>query len=156
LAATTNRLAIVLVGAVSISAANVYLLSGESWTTTANLLRVVFFFTVALFYSHVVHAIRRERERADTSDAWAREVEAKVAGRTASLHELYERSRAASAAKSDFVASMSHELRTPLNIIIGYADMLLDASPSSTPQQRDPILRRIRTAAANLLTLVNG
>jgi signal transduction histidine kinase len=156
LAATTNRLSTVLVGAVSISGANVYLLSGGSWTTTANLLRVVFFFTVALFYGHVVCAIRRERERADVSAAWARELEAKVAERTATLRELSERSRAASAAKSDFVASMSHELRTPLNIIIGYADILLDTSPSSTALQRDPIVRRIRAAAANLLTLVNG
>ena len=156
LSATTNRLAMVLVGAISISAANVYFLSGASGPTTPNLLRVVFFFTVALFYSHVVTEIRRERQRADSGFAWARELEAKVAERTASLHELYERSRAASAAKSDFVASMSHELRTPLNIIIGYADMLLDAAASSTPHQPEPILRRIREAAAKLLTLVNG
>jgi signal transduction histidine kinase len=156
LSATTNRLSTVLVGAVSISAANVYFLSGTSWTTTPNLLRVVFFFTVALFYGHVVTEIRRERQRADTGFAWARNLEAKVAERTASLSELYERSRAASAAKSDFVASMSHELRTPLNIIIGYADMLLDAAASSTPHQPEPILRRIREAAAKLLTLVNG
>jgi signal transduction histidine kinase len=156
LSATTNRLSMVLVGAVSISAANVYLLPEASSTTTAHLLRVVFFFSVALFYGHVVTEIRRERERADTSFAWARELEAKVAERTASLHELYERSRAASAAKSDFVASMSHELRTPLNVIIGYVDMLLDAAGSSTPHQAEPILRRIREAAAKLLTLVNG
>ncbi len=156
LSATTNRVLIVLVGAVSISAANVYFLSGGAWTTTPNLLRVVFFFTVALFYSHVVREIRRERQRADTGFAWARELEAKVAERTAGLRKLYERSRAASAAKSDFVASMSHELRTPLNIIIGYADMLLDASSPATPQHPELILQRVREAAANLLTLVNS
>jgi len=104
----------------------------------------------------VLREIRRERLRADTGFAWARELEAKVAERTAGLRKLYEQSRAASAAKSDFVASMSHELRTPLNIIIGYADMLLDEPAPSTPQQREPILRRVREAAANLLTLVNG
>ena len=104
LSATTNRLSMVLVGALSISAANVYFLAGTSGPTTPNLLRVVFFFAVALFYSHVVTEIRRERQRADTGFAWARELEAKVAERTASLSELYARSRAASAAKSDFAA----------------------------------------------------
>jgi signal transduction histidine kinase len=156
LSATTNRLVIVLVGAVSISAANVYFISADAWTTTPNLLRIAFFFTVALFYSHVLREIRRERLRADTGFAWARELEAKVAERTAGLRKLYERSRAASAAKSDFVASMSHELRTPLNIIIGYADMLLDETAPAKPQRPELILQRVRGAAANLLTLVNS
>jgi len=86
---------------------------------------------------------------------WARELETKVAERTAELERLYEKSRAASSAKSDFMASMSHELRTPLHVIIGYADMLLDhAAP--TQDECDVLVGRIRRGGAELLHLVDS
>jgi signal transduction histidine kinase len=50
---------------------------------------------------------------------------------------------------------MSHELRTPLNIIIGYTDMLRDEGSSSDAAESDRLMGRIRTAASNLLHLVD-
>jgi signal transduction histidine kinase len=157
LAATGNNLFMILLGAVLISAANVYFLSpGAFWTSPEHLLRVVFFFAVALFYSHVLREIRSERQRADKGFAWARELEVKVAERTAHLQQLYDHARAASGAKSEFVANISHELRTPVNIIMGYTEMLLDKRLSLRDPERESLVRSARNAAGTLLQLVNS
>jgi len=157
LAATGNNLVMVLLGAVLISAANVYYLSPTAfWTSPDHLLRVIFFFAVALFYSHVLREIRRERQRADKGFAWARELGAEVADRTAHLQTLYDQSRAASGAKSEFVANMSHELRTPVNIIMGYTEMLLDKHSPLGESEREGLVCSIRDAAGSLLQLVDG
>ena len=62
-----------------------------------------------------------------------------------------EAAKAASAAKSRFVANMSHEFRTPLNGIVGMAE-LLSTSPL-TPEQRDSA-EVIRASARSLQALV--
>ena len=58
--------------------------------------------------------------------------------------------------KSEFIANVSHELRTPMNAIIGYTDFLLEGlnGPLTTSQSDD--LGRVRTAAHNLLGIING
>ena len=64
---------------------------------------------------------------------------------------------AASAAKSDFLASMSHELRTPLNAIIGFSSLM--ASQTGEVAGVLPVPREwvehIRTGGDHLLTLIN-
>ena len=62
----------------------------------------------------------------------------------------------ASRLKSEFIANVSHELRTPMNAILGYTDFLLEGlnGPLTVSQSED--LERVRTAAQNLLGLING
>lgn len=54
--------------------------------------------------------------------------------------------------RSRLVANVSHELRTPLNVIVGYADMLVDAGDAATVADTVP---RIRDYAVSLEALVN-
>src|SRR5262249_53457471 len=114
------------------------------------------FFAVALFYGHVVAETRHERQRADAGLRWAKDLEAKVAERTADLHRLCSEAEAANRAKSEFVANISHELRTPLNIIIGYAEMLLDVDLARDRAQHDQTVGRIGRSARGLLDLVDS
>jgi PAS domain S-box-containing protein len=72
-------------------------------------------------------------------------LEAKVTARTAEA-------RAASAAKSEFLAHMSHEIRTPLNGVLGLLQ-LLQREPL-TPDQRD-LVTRIQGAGQSLLAILN-
>jgi len=155
LASTGENLLMVALSTLLVSAANVYFIwGGQIWTSDA-LLRVVFFFVVALFYGHVVGRIKHEQARADRGMVVAKELEAKVAERTAELQRTCEESLAASRAKSEFLASMSHELRTPLHIIIGYADMLGERALVSD-STRWETSARVRKAAAELLHLVDN
>lgn len=72
------------------------------------------------------------------------------------LREARESARAASRAKSDFMATMSHELRTPLNAIGGYVELIEMElrGPITDPQRRD--LARIRASQQHLLGLISG
>jgi signal transduction histidine kinase len=85
------------------------------------------------------------------------EVAEEMASRAALALEnsrLFDESRAATEAKSDFLAVMSHELRTPLTAIIGYAELLQLGVPEPvTPGQHDQA-ERIEVSARHLLQLI--
>jgi len=56
--------------------------------------------------------------------------------------------------KSEFLATISHELRTPLNVIIGYAEMLADASLTDEEATMVAAIRRYSTLQLDLITNV--
>ncbi len=58
-------------------------------------------------------------------------------------------------AKSTFLANMSHELRTPLNAIIGYSELIEEEMADEGSDEFIPDLKKIQTAAAHLLSLIN-
>jgi signal transduction histidine kinase len=156
LAGIGDRPMLALVGSTAIGFANAVFSEHVSLLNSRDMLRVVFFYAVALFYGHVLGQIKQERQRADRGFAWARALEVKVGERTEQLRELYQESLEASRLKSEFVASISHELRTPLNIILGYTEVLLDGDAELDGGERERILRRSRQAALGLMQLVDS
>lgn len=71
----------------------------------------------------------------------------------ARLREAIARADAASAAKSEFLASMSHEIRTPLTAILGYTELLL--LQESDPAEAREYLEIIDRNGLHLLRVLN-
>ncbi len=63
------------------------------------------------------------------------------------------RSKAASQAKSEFLANISHELRTPLNIILGFTQVMSHDEALNSEHRKH--LEIINRSGQHLLTLIN-
>jgi signal transduction histidine kinase len=155
LAATSNSLPMVLFGAVFISTADVYLSSGGEIFTTARLLRILFFFTVAMFYGEVLNQIKRERQRADRGFAWAREIEGKVNKRTGALQRMYVDLLVASHVRAERTAAACRDLRARLVAMHEDAKHALDPGAEIAPEERTRTLGAVREASAGLLHVVS-
>jgi signal transduction histidine kinase len=86
------------------------------------------------------------------------ELEETNRGVVALYAELDEKSvqlRAASEAKTRFLANVSHELRAPVTAIIGLGRLLSDASSDSLTEEQSRQVELIRGSATDLLALVN-
>ena len=70
--------------------------------------------------------------------------------------ESYEKTEAASQAKSSFLANMSHELRTPLNAVIGYSELIYDNSQDNDFKSIPGDAKKITKAGQHLLSLINN
>jgi PAS domain S-box-containing protein len=84
------------------------------------------------------------------------EAEARLKQANAKLERLLRAAEDANLSKSRFLSNMSHELRTPLNAVIGFADLMAEASfgPHSHPKYAE-YARDITDAGRHLLALVN-
>ncbi|MBI5362592.1 MAG: CHASE domain-containing protein, partial [Planctomycetes bacterium] len=76
-----------------------------------------------------------------------------LATRTRELDEARRLAEEATRTKSDFLANMSHEIRTPMTAILGYTDLLLDATLSEA--QRIDCVHTVRRNGDHLLTIIN-
>jgi signal transduction histidine kinase len=86
------------------------------------------------------------------------ELEETNRGVVALYAELDEKSvqlRAASEAKSRFLANVSHELRAPVTAIIGLGRLLADAASDPLTEDQSRQVELIRGSATDLLSLVN-
>jgi signal transduction histidine kinase/CHASE3 domain sensor protein len=67
---------------------------------------------------------------------------------------LHSEARAASEAKSAFLATMSHEIRTPINAVIGYAEILEMQLDGPLTERQISHVRRVRAGGEHMRTLV--
>ena len=71
------------------------------------------------------------------------------------LEKINQELRAATQAKSEFIAAMSHELRTPLNIMIGNADVTHDGIFGEINDEQKSAMRKIARNGHILLKMIN-
>lgn len=68
------------------------------------------------------------------------------------LIQLREKAEASNRLKSAFVANMSHEIRTPLNAIVGFSELIMEASDE---EERRTFMDIVKTNNELLLQLIN-
>ncbi len=162
LAAISESLSLLAVGALLIGGASI-LLAGSEAMTPASLIRAPFFFATAIFYGYIVDSAKQDRRVALERGAWAQQLEQEVRRRTRELEQqstrlraLYNRVLEANRLKSEFVANMSHELRSPLNVIIGYSDLLISGDFGDLPRSAVDVCGHVHHSAAKLHRLLEN
>jgi signal transduction histidine kinase/CheY-like chemotaxis protein len=85
----------------------------------------------------------------------ARDLELRVADRTAALNRTNAELEHANRAKDEFLANMSHELRTPLNSILGLSESLLEQRRDPLTEYQQKSLDIISASGHHLLDLIN-
>ncbi|MFP5501252.1 MAG: histidine kinase dimerization/phospho-acceptor domain-containing protein, partial [Candidatus Sericytochromatia bacterium] len=88
-------------------------------------------------------------------DGYARQLEARVAERTAELSEAYQKLMELDRLKTDFLSVVSHELRTPLTTIQGYAEFLEEGLGGRITDEQQEFVKQIQAGTVQLRRLVD-
>jgi len=116
----------------------------------------VYLLVLALGTYSIVRKVRRrfilQNEELKEEQRLKLELEQKVKERTRELEIATEEAKAATLAKSMFLANVSHDLRTPLNSILGYSEILYNENQCAEPEYPKSII----SESKKLLELINS
>ena len=110
----------------------------------------------SLIHSARMLADERERairDRVAAAEDYARQLEEKVAERTAELAVARDHAERLAQTKSEFLAHMSHEIRTPLNGITGMAHLIRKGGLTTEQVQR---MDTLLASSQHLLNVINS
>ncbi|HEX9500587.1 MAG TPA: ATP-binding protein, partial [Thermoanaerobaculia bacterium] len=107
--------------------------------------------TLAAVSIALVFAVLKMRRALSDSIRASNDRIAAIEKESAGVRESLRRAEAASAAKSDFLASVSHEMRTPLHGILGMLQLTGDSEP--TAERREQLRMASRSAESLLATI---
>ncbi|MEO5729841.1 MAG: response regulator, partial [Byssovorax sp.] len=107
--------------------------------------------TYTRYLNFIYEPLKDEMDRVEGIMVFAYEVTAQVLARQ-EVERLARAAEAANITKSQFLANMSHEIRTPLGVILGFADLALDASQS--PEEARNYLTGIKRNGQQLLEIL--
>ncbi len=94
----------------------------------------------------------RQNKQAQQAVEREKELQAKVAERTADLQEARQVAEEANKAKSTFLATISHEIRTPMHGMIGMTELLMHTNLS---EQQRRFAEAAHNSGETLLNLIN-
>jgi signal transduction histidine kinase len=113
----------------------------------------VLFFAFLLWQGRLLNNAHKRRTRTLRLLAQRRkELEERVADRTAELSWAKELAESANRAKGDFLAKMSHEIRTPMHGVLGMTALALE---NENPAETKACLEDIQTSGECLLQIIN-
>lgn len=102
----------------------------------------------SVLFSAFIRDITSRKEAERSLKDYAERLEHSNRQLDAAFHEA----KAATEAKSSFLATMSHEIRTPMNGVIGMTGLLLETTLTDEQQE---YAQTVRTCGEHLLTIIN-
>ncbi|MFQ5407240.1 MAG: ATP-binding protein [Anaerolineales bacterium] len=102
-----------------------------------------------------VKSLLRVKQLHDALERYNRELEGRVAERTAQLEAALDDLRELDRLKSDFIGNVSHELRTPLLHVKGYVSLLMDGSLGPLTEAQQSGLTTTQRAVGTLEQLID-